>query len=192
MNVYLDYYDFQSLLLNKKVVYCADVQYIKSTDKDIQCRLGTIRILLDDFSRTRHILYFRHTPDQKHGFVEWPSMCLPYKSILTNQANESSQQTFLNPPNPFPEKQNPLPLKAQTAKHSSSPEASLDAVPKAASPPSRVSNRVLDQHMHASIRGLGVEVAVGSLSGDLWWSFVKPMVCAPLFLFLLFSFSRRE
>ncbi|KAH7400086.1 hypothetical protein BKA64DRAFT_474350 [Cadophora sp. MPI-SDFR-AT-0126] len=68
-----DYVDFQSLLLNKKVVYCADVQYIKSTDKDIQCRLGTIRILLDEFSRTRYILYFRHTPDQKHGFVEWPA-----------------------------------------------------------------------------------------------------------------------
>lgn len=67
-----DYLDFQSLLLNKKVVYGADVQYIKSTDKDIQCRLGTIRILLDEDSRTRSILYFRHTPDQKHGFVEWP------------------------------------------------------------------------------------------------------------------------
>ncbi|XMA19392.1 hypothetical protein WAI453_012183 [Rhynchosporium graminicola] len=67
-----DHLDFQFLLLNKRVVYCADVQHIKSTDKDAQCRLGTIRILLDEFSRTRHILYFRHTPDQKHGFVEWP------------------------------------------------------------------------------------------------------------------------
>lgn len=68
----IDYLDFQRLLLNKKVVYCADVKYIQSTDKDIQCRLGTIRILLEPFSGTRHILYFRHTPDQKHGFIEWP------------------------------------------------------------------------------------------------------------------------
>ena len=49
------------------------MQLIKSTgEKDIQCRLGTIRILLEPFSHTRYILYFRHTNDQKPGFVEWP------------------------------------------------------------------------------------------------------------------------
>ncbi|KAF4612604.1 hypothetical protein G7Y89_g15575 [Cudoniella acicularis] len=67
-----DFMEFQSLLLNKDVRFCADVHYIKSTDKDFQCRLGTIRILLDPFSGARSILYFRHTADQKHGFVEWP------------------------------------------------------------------------------------------------------------------------
>ncbi|KAH6690219.1 hypothetical protein BKA61DRAFT_715633 [Leptodontidium sp. MPI-SDFR-AT-0119] len=92
-----DYYDFQSLLLNKKVVYCADVQYIKSTDKDIQCRLGTIRILLDDFSRTRHILYFRHTPDQKHGFVEWPT-------------------NLFKPPKPLPRKAKSLTIESTDGK----------------------------------------------------------------------------
>ncbi|CZT47244.1 uncharacterized protein RSE6_07783 [Rhynchosporium secalis] len=77
-----DHLDFQFLLLNKRDVYCADFQHIKSTDKDAQCRLGTIRILLDEFSRTRHILYFRHTPDQKHGFVEWPvNLFKPLKPI---------------------------------------------------------------------------------------------------------------
>jgi len=45
---------------------------MKNTDKDVQCRLGTIRILREAFSGTRSILYFRHTTDQKPGFVEWP------------------------------------------------------------------------------------------------------------------------
>ncbi|PMD31234.1 hypothetical protein L207DRAFT_591702 [Hyaloscypha variabilis F] len=68
-----DYTDFQSLLLNKDLKASFDVQHIKSTsEKDIQCRLGTIRILLEPFTRTRSILYFRHTADQKPGFVEWP------------------------------------------------------------------------------------------------------------------------
>jgi hypothetical protein len=68
-----DYTDFQSLLLNKDLKASFDVQHIKSTsERDIQCRLGTIRILLEPFTRTRSILYFRHTTDQKPGFVEWP------------------------------------------------------------------------------------------------------------------------
>ncbi|KAH7364643.1 hypothetical protein BKA65DRAFT_142626 [Rhexocercosporidium sp. MPI-PUGE-AT-0058] len=81
-----DYLDFQNLLLSKRVVYCADVQYIKSTDKDIQCRLGTIRILLDEYSRTRHIFYFRHTPDQKHSFVEWPTNLFKTPKPLSRKA----------------------------------------------------------------------------------------------------------
>lgn len=67
-----DFIEFQNLLLNKEVKFCADVQHIKSLEKEAQCRLGTIRILLEPFSRTRHLLYFRHTSDQKPGFVEWP------------------------------------------------------------------------------------------------------------------------
>ena len=68
----LDYIEFQSLLLNKELKASFDIQYIKSTEKEIQCRLGTIRVLLELFSRTRYILYFRHTADQRPGFVEWP------------------------------------------------------------------------------------------------------------------------
>jgi hypothetical protein len=45
---------------------------LESTDRDVQCRLGTIRILFEPFSNMRYILYFRHTKDQKPGFVEWP------------------------------------------------------------------------------------------------------------------------
>jgi len=69
---YLDFLEFQRLLLSKEVKLCADVKNIKSSDKDLQCDLGTIRILFEPFSQTRYILYFRVTPDQKPGFVEWP------------------------------------------------------------------------------------------------------------------------
>ncbi|KAH8649682.1 hypothetical protein BGZ60DRAFT_198404 [Tricladium varicosporioides] len=69
-----DYLEFQGLLLNKDVKFCADVHYIKSTNTDEnQCPLGTIRILLDPDTGTRSILYFRHTSDQRDGFVEWPA-----------------------------------------------------------------------------------------------------------------------
>ena len=72
-NISTDFLEFQGLLLNKEVKHTFDVKSIKSTtDDEAQCRQGTIRILLDPFSRSRSILYFRHTSDQKHGFVEWP------------------------------------------------------------------------------------------------------------------------
>ncbi|KUJ23970.1 uncharacterized protein LY89DRAFT_8011 [Mollisia scopiformis] len=68
-----DFKEFQRLLLNKEVKYLCDVCRIDPTtgSKHSQCHLGTIRILLDPFSKTRSILYFRHTPEHK-GFVEWP------------------------------------------------------------------------------------------------------------------------
>ncbi|TVY83651.1 hypothetical protein LSUE1_G001987 [Lachnellula suecica] len=67
-----DFLEFQGLLLNKTVKHCVDVKYIKSTDDDAQCRQGTVRILLDPFNGCRYILYFRHSSNQKYGFVEWP------------------------------------------------------------------------------------------------------------------------
>jgi len=67
-----DFLEFQRLLLNKEVRHISDIKYIKSINDDTQCRQGTLRILLDPFSNSRYILYFRHTSDQKHGFVEWP------------------------------------------------------------------------------------------------------------------------
>ncbi|KAL2065151.1 hypothetical protein VTL71DRAFT_4292 [Oculimacula yallundae] len=89
-----DHSDFQCILLGKRVVYCADVQHIKSTDKDVQCRLGTIRILLDEFARTRSILYFRHTPDQKHGFVEWPTNLFKPPKPLARKAKSLTLESL--------------------------------------------------------------------------------------------------
>ncbi|KAE8449371.1 hypothetical protein EG329_008272 [Mollisiaceae sp. DMI_Dod_QoI] len=65
--------EFQRLLLNKEVKHICDVCRIDPTpgSKHSECHLGTIRILQDPFSKTRSILYFRHTPEHK-GFVEWP------------------------------------------------------------------------------------------------------------------------
>lgn len=62
------------LLNNKEITFCADVQLIRAAQEP-QCRLGTIRILLDPLYKTRSILYFRSkTKDSPHpAFVEWSS-----------------------------------------------------------------------------------------------------------------------
>ena len=72
-----DYLEFQSHILGKEVVFIADIDVIKSNkEKESQCRLATIRILVDPIYKTRSILYFRvKTKDHPlPGFVEWPSM----------------------------------------------------------------------------------------------------------------------
>jgi len=71
-----DYHEFQQLLLNKEVSLIVDVELIKSKEKDPQCRLGTIRILVEPNYKSRSILYFRGTTSKEHKtaeFVEWPS-----------------------------------------------------------------------------------------------------------------------
>ncbi|CAG8952957.1 hypothetical protein HYFRA_00007673 [Hymenoscyphus fraxineus] len=80
-----DFLEFQRLLLNKDVKFCADVKSIKSTSDRVQCSLGTIRILLDGYGH-RSIFYFRHTTDQRErdDFEEWPA------------------DSFLDPPEPPP------------------------------------------------------------------------------------------
>lgn len=91
-----DYLEFQGLLLNKDVKFCADVHYIKTTNTDEnQCPLGTIRILLDPYTRTRSILYFRHTSDQKDGFVEWPGESRVLLLALTDWLTWHFQRTYL-------------------------------------------------------------------------------------------------
>jgi len=69
-----DYFEFQNLLLGKEVVLSTDVELI-SAAKEAQCRLGTIRVLIDPVYKTRSILYFRgKTKDYQHpAFVEWPT-----------------------------------------------------------------------------------------------------------------------
>jgi hypothetical protein len=94
-----DYLEFQYHLLNKTVCQCKDIMTIKTTiDKGVQSRLGTIRILLDVFSGTRHILYFRHTSEQKHGFVEWPGKLIFFPfgndaNFLRSECLQKSIQT---------------------------------------------------------------------------------------------------
>ena len=71
-----DYYEFQRLLLNKDVSLIADIELISSKGKEPQCRLGTIRILVEPTFKTRSILYFRGTTSKEQrtaAFVEWPS-----------------------------------------------------------------------------------------------------------------------
>jgi len=71
-----DYYEFQQLLLGKDVLLITDVEVIKSKEKDPQCRLGTIRMLVEPNYKARSILYFRGTTSKEHktaAFMEWPS-----------------------------------------------------------------------------------------------------------------------
>jgi hypothetical protein len=70
--IYVDYHLFQYFLLSKEVKMIKDIMSIRSTDEDAQCSIGTISLLYEPISGTRHILYFRKTSDQKPGFVEWP------------------------------------------------------------------------------------------------------------------------
>jgi hypothetical protein len=80
----LDFLEFQRLLLNKDIKHHADVLNIKSLASDVLCRVGTIRITFEPFSRTKHIIYFQHlnlASDQRAGFVEWPGT-LPLSQFL--------------------------------------------------------------------------------------------------------------
>lgn len=73
----LNYIKFQELLLGKQIALLADVALIDSASKkDPQCRVGTIRVLVDKIARTRSIFYFRKAKDQQPAFAEWPSKSL--------------------------------------------------------------------------------------------------------------------
>lgn len=66
---------FQALLFDKEVKHLADVNIIRSYAGTVICRVGTVRVLFESSSRTRHILYFQHIhlpTAQKHGFMELP------------------------------------------------------------------------------------------------------------------------
>lgn len=71
-----NYIQFQELILGKQIALLVDVELINSSSKDpncTQCRLGTIRVLVDQTYGSRSIFYFRRTKDMQPGFVEWPS-----------------------------------------------------------------------------------------------------------------------
>jgi len=71
---HFNYIEFQEMLLGKQIALLVDVSLIDSAGrKNPQCRLETIRILVDQHLKTRSIFYFRTAKDQQPAFVEWPS-----------------------------------------------------------------------------------------------------------------------
>jgi hypothetical protein len=85
---YTEFLEFQRLLLNKEIRYCTDISVIKTLASDPVCRVDTIRLIFEPFSRSKYIIYFQHlglAPDQKAGFIEWPGMKCPISTPICEE-----------------------------------------------------------------------------------------------------------
>jgi hypothetical protein len=72
---WLDFENFQALLLGKHIKCSVDTKEISSTDGVEQCHRENIRILFDPQKRTKHILYFKKaTKEGITEYMEWPGM----------------------------------------------------------------------------------------------------------------------